>query len=156
LTDDTLNKVTELTFNTGKEVSVGQEKLLDSTGLTPAFQTARQDLFQSLVSERPDYDVTQLAYMERISYLQARIKQKEATGGYSSEQNYTMANRTLLDTLAALRKADLEREDRTKFQRDFMETVAKAVQYATKDLDEDSQDRVKFLLSRKFEELLGG
>jgi hypothetical protein len=156
LSDNTLNNVAVLNFKSGKEVSIGQEKLLDSTGLTPAFQVARRDFFNELVAERPDYDATQLSLMERVSYLHARLKQKESQGAYSSEQNYTIANKTYLDTLALLRKTDAEKEDREKFQRDFMSNVAEAVKYAVKDLDEETQKQVLFLLSKKWEEVLGG
>lgn len=150
------SEITSLDFDTGKELSVGQEQLISSSGLTSAFQVARKEYFDALVRERPDYDASQLAYMERASYQFARIKQKEATGNYSSEQNYTMANRTFLDTLNALHKLDLDIEDRDKFKRDFMSMMAEAIKYSIKDLDEETQKNVMFLLSKKYEEISNG
>lgn len=151
------SEITSLEFDSGKEITIGQEKLLSSDGLSPVFQVARRDFFDSLVSERNgDYSSEQLALMERVSYLHARMKQKESAGGYSSEQNYSLANRTFLDIVNALHKLDLDREDREKYQRDFMNKVASSVKYAIKDLDPEAQKNVMFLLSKKMEEILNG
>lgn len=148
--------VTSLSFKAGKDLTLGQEQMLSSSGLTPAYQKARVDFFESLVKERPDYDSVQLAVMERASYMHARIKQKEATGNYSSEQNYTMANKTFNETINLLHKLDVDKENREQAQRDFYSAVADSVKYAIKDLDGATQKNVLFLLQRKMEEVLNG
>lgn len=150
-----MTDITPLEFATGKEVSVGLEKLRSSSGLTPAYQKAREAFFEEMVKERPDYDAAQLAVMERVSYLQARMKQKESQGAYSSEQNYTMANRTLVDTIMQLHKLDEDKLDLEKQKQEFMEIIADSVKFAIRDLDEDTQKKVMFLLSKRYEELNG-
>lgn len=149
-------EIVDLSYDTGKELSLGLEKMTSNAGLTPVYEEARKSYLQELINERPEYDAVQFALMERASYLHARMKQREASGAFSNDQNYTSANKTILDVLTLLKKTDTEKEDRDKFQQQFMSTVADAVKYAIKDLDENTQGTVMSLLRLKFEELLGG
>lgn len=151
-----VDEIVPLTFESGKELSVGMQKIASNDGLTPVFAHARKELLKSLLAERPDYDTVMYGVMERISYLHARVKQREQSGAYSTEQNYTMANKTLNDMWALLRKLDAEKEDRDNFKREFMGMVAEAVKYAIRDLDEEAKKNVTFLLQKRMESILNG
>lgn len=135
-------------------IVAGLDKVISSDGLSPAYEDARKELLDRFIQERTglENDTVLLALLERASYLQARLKQREAIGAYSSEQNYTMANKTLTDTLNSIKKIDKEKLDLETERKDFMMRIASIVNEAISDLDVEVQQSIMQALRKGFRE----
>lgn len=122
------------------------EKFIAGDGLSSSWVPLRTALLKDLMAEREKMhgkiDTLDLILLERISYLYARIRQKEAAGAFGNERNYKSAVTLLGNFMAEVRKADNRQELLELIKADAIDVVVKSIKEAVQELPEDSQKQV--------------
>lgn len=118
------------------------EKFFSSEGLTPAWAQVRDKTLKKLLSERQDVDTVDTILLERLSYLYARIRQREAQGAFANERTYKAAMNLLSQFMSEVRKAESRAEMLELMRADVYDIVVKSVKSAVSDLPDDAQKEV--------------
>lgn len=113
-----------------------------SEGLKPDFAELRTSVLDRLMGEHPHADMLDSILLERIAYMYARIRQREAAGMFGSERNYKAAMSMLAQFMSETRKAENRDQLLDLIRADAIDIVVKSLKEAVQDLGEDEQQKV--------------
>ena len=119
-----------------------EDKFFSSEGLNTSWSTVRDQTLKKLLDERPGIDMVDTMLLERLSYLYARIRQKEALKAFGSDRNYKAAMNLLAQFMAEVRKSDSRAEMMELMKADVVDIIVKGVKEAVHDLPPEDQKQV--------------
>lgn len=119
------------------------DKFLGNDGLSGTWAEVRDAVLTKLVAERRgSVDTLTMLSLERLSYLYARIRQKEAMGAFGNDRNYKSAMMLLSHFMAEVRKADNRAEMVELMKADVVSIVVKGVKDAVHELPAAQQKTI--------------
>lgn len=117
-----------------------EDKLFASSeGLNASWSQVREATMAQLLAERPNSDTVDKMMLERVSYLYARIRQKEAMGAFGDDKNYKAAMNLLAQFFAEVRKIDNRAHMMELMQADMVDVFVRGVKESMHDLPPDQQ-----------------
>lgn len=122
-----------------------EDKFFSSDGLNSSWAQVRDNTLAKLLEERGGAENVPLLdriVLERLSYLYARIRQREALGVYGSEAAYAKAMNLLAQFMAEVRKADNSTQLLELMKADLVDAMVQGAKEAMHDLPADQQRTV--------------
>lgn len=120
-----------------------EEKLFASSeGLNESWSKVREATLSKLLAERPNSDTVDRMMLERVSYLYARIRQKEAMGAFGDDRNYKAAMNLLAQFFAEVRKIDNRAKMMELVMADVVDVVVRGVKESMHDLPPEQQKSI--------------
>lgn len=118
------------------------EAFFGSEGLSPAYGQLRDYVLQKLLGEHPGVDTLDLILLERVAYIYARIRQREAAGAFGNERIYKSASLLLSTYMGEVRKSDDRQQLLDLIRADAVEVVVSSLKEAVGELTPDQQKQV--------------
>lgn len=118
------------------------EKFFGTEGLSPEYGKLRDYILQKLMGEHPSVDTLDLMLLERVAYIYARIRQREAAGAFGNERIYRSASLLLSTYMGEVRKSDDRQQLLDLIRADAVEVVVSSLKEAVGELSPDQQKKV--------------
>ena len=118
------------------------EKFFGSEGLLPEYAELRTYILEKLIAEHPGIDTLDTVLLERVSYIYARIRQREAAGAFGNERTYKSAATLLATYMGEVRKSDDRQKLLELIRADAVEVVVSSLKEAVGELTPDQQKQV--------------
>lgn len=118
------------------------EKFFGSEGLLPEYAELRTYILEKLIAEHPGIDTLDTVLLERVSYIYARIRQREAAGAFGNERTYKSAATLLATYMGEVRKSDDRQKLLELIRADAVAISVKALKEAVHELPAGQQQQV--------------
>lgn len=123
-----------------------EDKFVGTDGLNRKWAGVRTAVLKRLIAERQEnggeLDMLTNMLLERLSYLYARIRQKEELGAFGNDRTYKSAMNLLAEFMAEVRKYDSRDEMLDLMKADVVDIIVKGVKEAVHDLPQEDQRQV--------------